>query len=745
MSTRVILAPSKQQIVPRLLGLLALAEETEFRSNLLLGTLGQWCVEPTAGVGRLFDSDAPQYWVSAELSQRHVTTENGDEIEIAERREGLTALELALAVDKTVAENVGERLGRVVFALKDQQTLGEVARLILVRGPHDLRYAFDAEQPDQRFVFDCPCLLWVTDAPLYVVLKVLDSGVGRVFYEARDSRVHENFSGLYLPWGTQCPLMSALSVHLEEAQIKGDSGRLLPLRLDRFQDLHPNVLPNVELREAGSTSQGSRDFEVKLPLELQPLRRHWTRRRKPPELWLVPESSVGELLRSLHLPESDLDGVDAQVIEVGADRALYLALWNTQSTSSKLVAGLSEQRDVLAFVRGQGELESLLIEEGYGLFPDLRPDSIDRLLKLKEGELSLLAKAEDGTVNVFRLSRQGFTSLRQAGVEYTLAKHEHAIFELRKRASFDFGNPEVAEVQRPEEDGVRQAEDSKGKQREADTPAADTASKSWDPTTGVTVNEPQNGGESLKEPTAPQVDPAPDSPAQTEPAEAQPLTDMDRYRALSERLVLRHSELRSNDWDELRRFAISLRRRTDAQTAAVRMLCASPADSALAARASDWLSEQLVLRTNNSLRNAVGRLVRWAETSEPLGWSELAQHVLSLYLCALRFRRAFSRGAERAAVSNLLGPLREEGDPFLCWLLARASLVLMGNRELLETLRLEAERGLAELKLEHCLPQVMREELKAEQGERVTEQCWASLRQVISNEYARASRGEVLL
>lgn len=197
-------------------------------------------------------------------------------------------------------------------------------------------------------------------------------------------------------------------------QARYQSARLLKKRLGQLYGFSPEGSPEEEanLRAIGQISEAIRERAGGSLPEL-------------PTIALAgrstPGNSIGLELRSCRLGEYYLRWNRADVLQVGTSRPLEIPL--AEGTVARLEAALGECLSALAderywgdagcdieqlrLVGEDGKLDNFLVSKGQGTIPDLRPDTLDRAVRLLLESIPLTPPSESAGTGAERGSKAG--------------------------------------------------------------------------------------------------------------------------------------------------------------------------------------------------------------------------------------------------------------------------------------------------------------------------------------------------
>ncbi len=426
---KAIVGKSAHDIAPRLLGFLSLARQSGLRADLLRGPAGELCVLPNeSDLGGVLET-GPRHWVEA-LVKDDLVTWGDTSFRVHERRTAQGTLEIATAVTMPAAPHPHWRQ-RVLLALRDEAVLGRVVRALLERGRDTMSLARVAPghvHPETSF------LLLVRDAPLYVVLEVLEEGFGHVFYEASHAQQPDKLLGLFLPWGFEFPLVAALGARLDQPCVRQAAGRLAALDLESMVPVDAVLAPELAATTLPLAHLPAGDVRIRVPLRLVALDKAQT--AEPAELWRVGPDMMEHLAADLTCAEDRLAGAMAQAVRLGDDDKPSVFIWIPTPNDE------DEDRlaftDMPGFARARRRLPNLLLPARHAILPTLADETLRSVFELRQGVLTVVDAAPDHTLVRYRLRVEDFRPLRTTLVEYSVQAHEPALVCLCEAASFAF-------------------------------------------------------------------------------------------------------------------------------------------------------------------------------------------------------------------------------------------------------------------------------------------------------------------
>jgi len=427
---KAIVGKNPIEIAPRLLGFLSLARQTALQGDLLRGEAGELCVLPCQGEELGWSSDGPRHFVEVQLEGDRVEFESGAGFRVVERRRAQGALEIATAVSVASAPLPRWRQ-RVLLALRDAAVLGHVVRALLERGHRDLTFARvepGAVHPGTEFV------LLVRDAPLYVVMEVVEEGLGAAFYEASHAREPDRLLGLYLPWGRHFPLVAALGARLERPCVRTIAGPLVGLEVDKLTSIDVALSPEIDASVLPVHHATPDRVRVRVPLRLQALDKEQP--AEPTELWRVGREILDGLASELACAEDRLAHLLAQVVRLADQDGLSVFIWSPVSPDQDGERmGFS---NLPAFARARRRLPNLLLPSRHAILPTLADETLRSLFGLREGVLTVLDFTPSRDLIQYGLPLAHFQPLRKALVDYVLHVHEQPLVELCDPSRFSF-------------------------------------------------------------------------------------------------------------------------------------------------------------------------------------------------------------------------------------------------------------------------------------------------------------------
>ena len=655
------------EIAPRLLGFLSLARQTAMHSDLLFGEAGQLCILPGDGPG--FSATAPRHFSEVRLQGDRVEIEGGTGFRVVETRTAQGALEIATAV-ATPAVPLPRWRQRVLFALRDADTLGHVVRALLERGHDGLTFGRvepGSVHPGTEFV------LLVRQAPLYVVLEVMEEGLGTAFYEACHSQEHDKLLGLYLPWGMHFPLVAAINARLERPLVRHLSGHLVNLNTENLTSIDAVLSPEIGATVLSAVHVPHDQLRVRVPLRLQALDKSQASERT--ELWRVGPESLDQLASELACPEDRLAHLLAQVVRLDDDRGPSVFIWSPTHADDD-----GEQltfSTLPGYSRTRRRLANLLLPSRHAILPTLADETLRSQFGLRQGVMTVLDVAPGGGYIQYGLQLAHFQPLRRALVDYVLQVHEEPLAQLCAPSTFNF---ETVILPAPDEPEVRP---------EASPPARSAES------------QPPTDDHDEEEPLDTEAEPLP-SPPQATPSEIPPEIHWPtRLEQATQALIAAPDE--GECWLHFLEASAAMRLRQDAMVALLH---------ALATRGLG----------RNHLAAALGIAGRAAEHTLLLALAsqdapmasleEGLEQVLTLALVTLDPPAELSVDMRRG-LARLPSRLRALGAPRLTWTAARLAWQLTRDSHLLEETRLWLEPGLLSIRVHNTYPPQVVHELEA--------------------------------
>jgi hypothetical protein len=424
---KAIVGQNAVEIAPRLLGFLSLARQTALRSDVLSGEAGELCVLPSEGEN--WNETGPRHSVEVRVLGDRVEFDGGG-FTIVECRRAQGALEIATSVAVKHAPPAHWRQ-RVLLALRDEAALGRVVRALLERGRDRLDFARvepGSVHPGTEW------MLLVRDVPLYVVLEILEEGLGHAFYEASHAQERDKLLGLFLPWGQAFPLVAALGARLERPCVRQVSGHLVALDLDRLASIDGVLLPELGATVASASFVPHGELRVRVPLRLQALDKAQVTER--PELWRVGPEALDELASELACAEDRLVNLSAQVVRLSDDQAPSVFIWSP--------TGLDEDGERLnfstlpGFARARRRVANLLLPSRHAVLPTLSDETLRSVFGLRQGVMTVVDMAPGGKLVQYHLQLEHFQPLRRSLVEYFLHIHEQPLLRVCESAQFEF-------------------------------------------------------------------------------------------------------------------------------------------------------------------------------------------------------------------------------------------------------------------------------------------------------------------
>jgi hypothetical protein len=494
---KAIVGKSAAEIAPKLLGFLSLARQAALRADLLRGEGGEICVVLRDEGKTAFAAGTPRHWVEVRRRGDRIRTDDGIAFRVVETLEALSALELATAVEIPGSAEASWR-ERVLFALRDEEVLGRVVRALLERGYDCMSFgkvAPGSVHPGTEFV------LLVRNAPVYVVLEVVEEGLGHVFYEAVHATKRDVRLGLFLPWGRRFLLVSALGARLEQPCVRMVCGRLVAVDLEGLTPLDAVLSPTLPVSLSSVTRVPHGELRVEIPLRLERLDPAQSTERA--ELWRIAPSEVAGLANELACAEEKLAGLLAQVLRLGDDPEPTVFVWvgpNNREDAERAVLSFAP-----GFARARKRVANLLLPVRHAILPTLNDETLRSVFSLRQGVLTVVDFAQNKDLAQYNLPFDDFRPLREGLVEYALVLHKPQLSKICEKAAFDFEPIRLPPPEVESSASVGSAAERTGARSgiEADTPApdeADSDTQEREPLTEEPVN-PQQTGAARETPT----------------------------------------------------------------------------------------------------------------------------------------------------------------------------------------------------------------------------------------------------
>ncbi|MBN2576084.1 MAG: hypothetical protein JXP73_16090 [Deltaproteobacteria bacterium] len=675
---KAIVGKNAREIAPRLLGFLSFARQSGLRADVLWGEAGELCVLPHDDD----ETDAaagPRHFVKVGLRGDRVEIEGGHGFRVTERREAQGALEIATAVSVPGRPRAHWRQ-RVLFALRDAEVLGRVVRALLERGRDRLsfaRVACDSVHPGTEF------LLLVRDAPLYVVLQVLEEDLGHAFYEASHAQVRDKLLGLFLPWGRDFPLVAALGARLERPCVRQTSGRLAGIDVDALSPIDAVLAPELRATSLSVAHVPHGELRVTVPLRLVALDKGQI--AEPTELWRAGPEMLEQLATELSCAEDRLAGLLAQVVRLGDDADPSVFIW--APTGADEDGERPAFADLPGFARARRRLGNLLLPARHAVLPTLADETLRSVFGLGQGTLTLVDAAKDATLLKYRLRVDDFRPLRATLVEYAMHAHERELAQVCAAAEFDFESVEL-----PPAEPCGEA------------PAAAPEPRRPSPRPGH-PNDDEDAEEEAQPATATAEGWA--APA-TASEEAAPTTHWPtRLEQATQALIDVPAD--EERWLGFLEASLALGHRLDANLALLRLL-----PGCEPTRARSLLAAGLGVAGRVAERDVLAALAA-AETpldTLPHG----LEQVLGLALVALDPPEPLAPDVRRG-IGRLPARVRALGLPRLTWAASALAWQLTRDAQALEDARLWLEPGLLTLGVREAAPPLVAEALEARNGE----------------------------
>jgi hypothetical protein len=687
---KAIFGHSATEIATRLLGFLSLARQSGLRCDLLRGKAGELCVLPQGDEAA--EAAGPRHFVDVRLRNNRVEVEGGRGFRVVEKRTAQGALEIATAVAVPCRPRAPWRQ-RVLFALRDADGLGRVVRALLERGRDRLSFArvpAGSVHPDTEF------LLLVRDAPLYVVLQVLEEDLGYAFYEASHAQARDKLLGLFLPWGLDFPLVAALGARLERPQVRQLSGPLATFDVDALSPIDAVLAPELGATVLSVAHLPHGELRVAVPLRLVPLDKGQT--SEPPELWRVGPALLDQLATELGCAEDRLAGLLAQVARVGDDAEPSVFIW--APTGGDEDGARVSFADLPGFARARHRLANLFLPARHAVLPTLADETLRSVFGLGQGVLTLVDFADGDRLVQVRLRVEDFRPLRTSLVEYALRAHERELVRMCESARFDF---EPITLAAAEPDGEPPAVAS-GPGEPSWPPRRQRPLPSEEPDEEMPPAAPT--AESWTAPTAPTAEPA--APAVHWPTRLEQATQ-----------ALLDVPGDEESWLAFFQASLALGRRLDANLALLRLLPGCDP-----ARGRNLLGAGLAVAGRAGERDLLAALAASAAPpaglaqglEQVLGLAQGLEQVLGLALVALDPPPALAPDVRRA-LGRLPARVRALGRPRLTWTATALAWQFTRDAQLLEDTRLLLEPGLLTLGVREAAPPLVVEALEVRNGE----------------------------
>jgi len=682
---KAVVADSVAEISPALVLLLAGVDVEKFRCDLLRGPDGEIAVIPTAGFDGAFRKNAPKYWTAIQRVP----------FGVAEKSSNVGVLELVSRVSEP-AEHQEEWKRRVMLEVTDEEALGFVIRRLLAYGVGRMQYSKHASG----------YLLHVSDPSLIVLLEIADECHGNVFYDAPDHLDPQRLTGVYVPWGTRRPLLSALPTSPGNGYLLKDAG-VIEVQLSEFEDVnqHINYIPPGTVATVDVVDSSDLMFDV--PLRLEELDTSGLSVQQQHTIWLVPKKFIEGLHSSLaYATESKIKNVEAQLIQLGDESEPILCVMTASTQSENSAIQLNIYDGVEPYACYGGALKTLYLPAGYRLLPNVLPKTLGRAFSLSSDTLTILRRTQDNEMRIVRLQTSDFQPLNEAFVSYTLHARREQVTSVISSAEFDFGTPVV--ITPPPAPAPAPP---------TSTPPVPNANKAKRRTQSLASSgTPAHGN--LEQP------PANSQSAQNAPAADVSAEDLNSTLNTAVSGIIENFEAASPDqWRTLADTCTALHWHKDAHTARVQMLYTlTPSD------ARHFLTDCLNNESDTNSLLARDRLVGWAaQDKRNSDWTTVASHVLHAQLAAFDSVQ-LKNGTERQALTALSESVRELQDPRLSWLCCRASMRLLEDPQVLELHQLHVQECLRNTSLAACVPSP----IAAELGHRAATQMVESVKSFVA-------------
>ena len=669
---KAIVGKNAVEIAPRLLGFLSLARQTAVRSDLLRGPAGELCVLPCEGEESGWSKGGPRHWVEVRVAGDRVEIEGGAGFAVVERRRAQGALEIATALSVEHAP-LSHWRQRVLLALRDEAALGRVVRALLERGRDRLNFARvepGSVHPGTEFV------LLVRDVPLYVVLEVLEEGMGHAFYEASHEQERDKLLGLFLPWGQDFPLVAALGARLEQPCVRQVSGHLVRLDVENLTGIDAVLSPELGAKVQSAAHVPHGELRVRVPLRLQALDKEQAAERA--ELWRVGPETLDQLVSELACAEDRLANLSAQVVRLADDQGPSVFIWSPTSTEDD--GDRLGFPNLPGFARARRRLANLLLPSRHAVLPTLSDETLRSVFGLRHGVMTVVDFAPGGGLVQYHLQLDHFQPLRRSLVDYVLQVHEQPLVRVCENARFEFEPIALPPPDADEPEPRAESQPQPSRPQPADEPEPE--------------EEPE--GEATPEPP-PESEPPPEAP----PAPPQ-IHWPSRLELATRALIAAPDENRI--WLDFFEASQAMMLRQDARMALLRFF-----HRCEPAQARSLLTAALGLAGRAQARTLLPAL---ASQDQPVTTTEQGlEQVLTLALVALDSPPEFSTDVRRG-LARLPARLRALGLPRLTWTAARLAWQLTHDPQLLQETRLWIEPGLLGVGVRNAFPPRVVQELE---------------------------------